>query len=449
MAFIAAIILFAGGIWLLKRGNWPKRVGQTPHCPGCNYILTGIQADRCPECGGPLRSTNIIYGERRRRPAVAGGAVLLLLISIAIVVAPLTDGWQQIQWYHYRPAAWVMGDLDSTSSAVKTKAWSELQRRLADGSLSVAQQNRLVERALREQQTGGGPAGYMSEMVDFLGQRYISHKLSAAQTEAFFNNALKLQLEVRRSVGRDDPVAIRISAIGRGPQTGWWMSESQSGYWVDEKKINQGTMSSAGGFGGHSSSTTCLQPQTPGKHRVRIEVEVGAGVGNFPNFNSPLDHPRTLELAADFEVAAGKLPIQWVTSPDAISLTMHLSASSFRINPGPFASLTGQIDAADPPVNLAFDVFARANGKEYPMGGVTFYQSTATPGSSHMASYQVTAQPLPPGDLQKIDIVLRSSERAAKQTVDLMTAWQGQIIIPAVTVLQPPTTRPAIPATQE
>lgn len=42
MALIVAIPFVASGAWLLKRGCWPSRFGQTPHCPNCDYILTGI-----------------------------------------------------------------------------------------------------------------------------------------------------------------------------------------------------------------------------------------------------------------------------------------------------------------------------------------------------------------------------------------------------------------------
>jgi hypothetical protein len=218
MALVVTIILLICGIGLLWRGQWPKRAGLTPHCRGCNYILTGLAADRCPECGQSLGPRNTVLGERRRRPAMAAVGIFLLLIALGLCVAPFTTAWQQIQWYHYRPTSWVFADLESAPT--KTNAWGELQRRLGDGSLSVPQQDRLVERALHEQKPGGGAAGYMPEMVEFLGQRYLDHKLSTAQADAFFTNALKLQLEVRPQIGRDDPVPFRISAIGRGPQTG-------------------------------------------------------------------------------------------------------------------------------------------------------------------------------------------------------------------------------------
>ncbi len=443
MTLIIAAILLAGGIWLLQRGYLPRRAGQTPHCPACNYILTGIQADRCPECGRALWLGNIVHGERRRKPGLAVAGIALIVLALALLTAPFIGALQQIDWYHYRPTSWVIGDLDAGSSAERDKAWTELQRRLADGSVSAAQQNRLVERALREQQAGGGPTGYMSAMIDFLGKRYLDHKMSPAQSDAFFANAMKLQLDVRPVVGQNDPVPFRISAIGHGPLEGWWMRMSEQGCWVDDRSINQGTMSSTGGFSG-STTTTNLTPQPPGKHRLRIQMQVGAGTGNFPRFDDPLDHPRTIDLTADFQVIVGKVSIQWTSSPDVATVGRRLMASNFRIDSDASMALTGQIGVVSPPANLAFDVFARVDGKEYPLGGVSFHQNSAA-----SAIYQVSSQSLPPGDLRQIDIILRSSARVAKQTIDFTTAWEGEVVIPNVPVRQPPASRPGTPTTEE
>jgi hypothetical protein len=294
----------------------------------------------------------------------------------------------------------------------------------------------MIERALREQQPGNGAGGYMQEMVDFLGQRYLDQKLSDAQANRFFDNALKVQLDMRPIVGVGDPVPFRISTVGRGPAEGWWARASQVGCWVDDKKTNLGTSASTGGFSAWSS-TSALRPQPLGEHRLRVAVEMGAGTGNIASVQGPLDHARTLQLTADFRVAADKRSLIWLTSPNAATIRNCLSASSFAVYPGNSQPLQGMIDAANPPTDLAFDVFARANCKEVSLGGVNFRRSPA--GNS---SYGVAATTLPPGDLRTIDIILRSSEAVAKGTVDLTQIWRGEIVILNVPVRQP------LPATQ-
>ena len=43
-------VLVAAGLWMLLRRT-RRRVGREPRCHRCKYILLGITAERCPECG--------------------------------------------------------------------------------------------------------------------------------------------------------------------------------------------------------------------------------------------------------------------------------------------------------------------------------------------------------------------------------------------------------------
>src|SRR5687768_17277287 len=62
------------GLVLVKLAYFPRRRGNTPHCRKCNYTLTGLSSERCPECGQPLDdNVAVVHGERPRRPIL--GAV--------------------------------------------------------------------------------------------------------------------------------------------------------------------------------------------------------------------------------------------------------------------------------------------------------------------------------------------------------------------------------------
>ncbi len=69
-----ALIPLVLGLTLVWFGVRPRRRGTTPHCRRCNYNLTGLDSDRCPECGTPLTPKTVVIGEGRRRPVriVAG-----------------------------------------------------------------------------------------------------------------------------------------------------------------------------------------------------------------------------------------------------------------------------------------------------------------------------------------------------------------------------------------
>src|SRR5437764_124792 len=74
------------GLELLRRGRWPRRIGTTPHCRKCGYILTGLEADRCPECGSLVTGHGTVHGERVCRPALAWFGAGLASIGLALVV---------------------------------------------------------------------------------------------------------------------------------------------------------------------------------------------------------------------------------------------------------------------------------------------------------------------------------------------------------------------------
>ena len=434
LVLIFPILLSGAGIWFITRGRFGRRVGDVPHCRKCDYVLTGNETGRCPECGSLLTSLAVVYGQRPRRPRSLLMGVVLLLVGGLIAASIIVASVMKVDWYRYRPTSWVIRDLDSPTPAKADQAWIELKRRIAAGGISAANEHALIERALREQQALSNGFMFSNELVDYLGPQYIAHHMGAGEIQRFFDTVMKLNLEVRPSVGPTDPIAYRIGGLGRGP-SGWHMRRAEIGFWIDDKKIERGRSSGDGGFGGMSWSST-MQPQSIGMHRLRIEFELSAFRGALPSAAAAIaEQSRKVELTAPFAVTAKPPAIVLLTDPSAAAVRACFGTYGFRRTAD--STFEGMIQASNPPVAMAFNVFARMDGREYPMGNVYFDKAANTG-----MSWGINSGKIPPGPAGTIDVILRSSEQAAIQTPDMTQIWKGEIIIPGVAIQQPPTSKP-------
>jgi hypothetical protein len=95
-------------------------------------------------------------------------------------------------------------------------------------------------------------------------------------------------------------------------------------------------------------------------------------------------------------------------------------------------SFTGSIHFTAAPVNMAFEVYARYGGMEQPIGQVTCDAQGGTISSDYSIYGKVT-QPVP----ALVDIILRPSEKVARQTTDLYSYWNQELVYPNIPVTQP------------
>ena len=77
-----------------------------------------------------------------------------------------------------------------------------------------------------------------------------------------------------------------------------------------------------------------------------------------------------------------------------------------------------------PPVNVAFDVSLRVNGREIPLSssGVACGQGKRKTGSARLGQ-----QSMP--DAHTADVILRSSGAVARGTPDIFEIWDGEIVL--------------------
>jgi len=148
---------------------------------------------------------------------------------------------------------------------------------------------------------------------------------------------------------------------------------------------------------------------------------------------SRLCHERKLRLEKPFEVLQSPAPgcIIMVSDP---SLEPILRTS---LQPGDFIwtrwFLDGQVSCqAALPVNIAFDILVRISGEEYVLGPTCAAKGDRrlTWGLRRDLSSQGYRGPAP----ESLDVILRSSEKAARDTVDLFEIWQGELVYKDVPV---------------
>ena len=131
---------------LMRRGWRPARVGTTPHCARCDYIVGAIETARCPECGANLSLPGAVrHGERPVRRGLGFVGLFLGVLSLALLAFALTPTFQGIEWYQYAPLGWVLKDYQSQLNATSTPGWNELERRLSANKLTIKDQHRVID----------------------------------------------------------------------------------------------------------------------------------------------------------------------------------------------------------------------------------------------------------------------------------------------------------------
>lgn len=429
-------LLLATGAFLIRRGLWPRRVGTTAHCPKCDYILAG-EADRCSECGTPVNARNIIRGERprRARPAWSGG--ILAVVGGLLILLWATDSVGRVQWIRYEPLSWLLRDLRGGNTGSSLSAWNEIHRRIQAKALSDAEQSEMVDAGLQVQAMGTA-APHRTAILNYVADRYTANKLTAAQADRFFAGMLKVSLSVRPTVGTQSRVPYLIHGLGSGPD-GWWLRMRTLEVQIDNRKTQSGGGGVGGSFGNWTSGSSLDPVGTPGKHHLRVRIELATdidrGGGINWNDNATVAKHMTQDLTADFQAVPGPTPIATITKPDA-SVLRPLLKPRLSYNVGIRNNLSVMVDASALPVDAAFDVLIRFGGKEYPAGSVYFRAGVA-------GGYGTSADHFPTDAPDAVDVIFRSSKRVAAETVDMNRTWDGEVIVPDVPLPKPLGWRPS------
>jgi hypothetical protein len=495
------------GVLLIRRGRFPRRRGTTPHCRGCDYDLTGIDATRCPECGRELTEKSIVRGERHRRPRLTVAGAILLLLGLGLCTVNVVARSPDV--YRYKPTRWVIDDL---RTPIAPRAWTELQRRMAESPLSDAQNARLADTILAVIAVPGAspppayvdylegrfprlsPAqqdGYVAWLVarvraprytfptdvrtrldrlvmanllspaqqlqiveaalaeqgaavdgahrawpiDYLADQAQAGRLTEAQNKRFVDQLCAVVLEVRPTVIAGESLPYNLKETGVGPSRGWWHRLAGRSLRLDGKQLPGygGGSTSSSSFGGGSTGSW-VPVEQPGRHMLELELTRQIYTGGNQQLDektSTLYHERTLKLSAPFEALAAAPPgyMKWIDDPSLKpAMTAAISFTEVHYPVWRKDDFEIMVNFRNPPANAAFDVIARVGGREYPLGTVT--QQKGANGGIH-----VSQAPFQGGPVTAIDLILRSSDAAARRTTWCFEAWKGELVFENVPVL--------------
>jgi len=468
VSLILSGFAFAGLIFLgvhLSRRSRRTRIGTEPHCGKCDYLLIGISAERCPECGNPTHPAGIVLGEAHHSKRLIVGCFAAGALAFAFLGAMIADVKiiaSTINWYQFHPTAWIMHDLRTGTGKpapnvltpltsrnfghgwaservdLARVAFEELLRRDKAGGLSEEYRNEIVELGLAVQQPGPQMAPVQYDLLTYLGDRAIAGDLSHDQEDRFYKPALDVVLTARPIVLQGDAIPVRF-AMRRSwasPGVGWQMDFIFSSIEIDghAAALSPPPASYERWLSADYPDDSTVLCSALGHHvlAVTVKMNVHHGSGGYPE-RGPVMRSSTVTLAAPFDVIVPSREHDVKLIDDAsiaAKLRTLMSPRDFQYNLWNPGHIYGTIDVNPAPVNMAFEVFARYGGHEYPIGRFM----KAAEGLSHefrCDSEPDTSLPKPPA---RIDVVLRSSPKAARATLALHKIWNGEIVLAGVPI---------------
>jgi hypothetical protein len=340
-----------------------------------------------------------------------------------------------VDWYAYKPTRWVIMDVGSADPEVMTRAWAELGRRRTSGGLSEGDEGRVTEAALLAQgKTAMRDEVESAGIADYLVRRCEENQLTKEQEGRFFRQALAMELKVRPVVVAGEDVTVWAEGVGCGSNApGWWNRVQFGKVWIGAREYRAGFIWGDRGLRRRGSSG----------ETVPVEVEKGPQVVTYVAtvevYHGKAYDKESSELRATIDATVrGKVLVlekpsadDPVMRPDPSVVDVIRGATGARIRRGEGGKPTEvEVRFHSLPVNVAFDVAIRVEGKEYPVEGLR--DAAAAKGTTGLDRGRCAA--IDGTRATRADVVLRASPRAARRTVDLFEIWDGEVVIEGVEI---------------
>ena len=431
----AATICAAVGATVLRQGLRGRPVDDHPVCAKCAFDLQGVYpaAAVCPECGAALGDGAVRWGNRPRRPRVIALGITLLLVAGVFGGVLLVSGVGGAKWRAVAPVWYLRLELPTGSGDAAMK---ELVARQAANKLSAAEVSSIADAALVKQ---GSPAPWTLTWGDFIEAASAANQLSPEQLALYVRQAATLKFTGRSRIEADGswPYSLQIGPgrCGSG-RNNLSVHAELIGVKVGDREFPYGRGGITTGLGSHGWASTnaniSLKGLAPGRHEAvatwKLAGYTGLGARGTPVTTWEAELPTVIEV-----VGAGRDAVELITEPslrDAV--TRSITAKQLGVSGG---TAEGFLEFAGTPVGTAFDVYWRTSEsgdtrREVKVGTVTAPAQTG--GTLHQAGY---SSPVPAGFAPTtVDVVLRPSPAAARNTPDLVKIWGEEVVLRGVPV---------------
>lgn len=401
------------GAYLCTSGM-ARRAGDAPYCGRCRYNLSGLQGDRCPECGSETTKGNIVFGEWRWQSVRLAVGVAFVLVALVPVGRNSLAFLTNFDWYGAKPAAWVFDDARSPNRTLAMQALNELARRASQ--LSQPHRDSLVEICLT-QQTGLPQDPVLGPFATDLLLRFDEDGiLRSEQIERFLKTALQFEMKVRPQIVLNQPFRVALSVRTQAPGLVRFQ------YSADERLVP-----SSGGscsFGARNSAWDAGEMLTLhecGHHALTCTAAINIGRHSVIQ-ESTVQVEVLSEEPPDYIFASCSTPLD-----GAIADAVRLSAPF--VSYGHFGTaIEASVVCAKTPIDLAFELVAASE-----LGPVYFSPLIVRAGETPN-SFQIMAsviEPIP----KRLRITLKASKEVAKSTIDIEQIWDGQLVFEDVPLL--------------